>query len=42
MENISLSMAQVFGWHNFFLEGREQVEDEPRGEDIQPQKRKTM
>ena len=26
----SLSRAQVFRWHKFFLEGREQVEDEPR------------
>ena len=26
----SLSGAQVFRWHKFFLEGREQVEDEPR------------
>jgi len=26
----SLSTAQVFGWHKYFLEGREQVEDEPR------------
>ena len=26
----SLSMAQVFRWHKSFLEGREQVEDEPR------------
>jgi len=25
-----LSRAQVFRWHKFFLEGREQVEDEPR------------
>src|SRR5215469_12085722 len=25
----SLSRAQVFGWHKSFLEGREQVEDEP-------------
>ena len=25
----SLSRAQVFRWHKFFLEGREQVEDEP-------------
>jgi len=27
---LSLSRAQVFRWHKFFLEGREQVEDEPR------------
>jgi len=26
----SLSRAQVFRWHKSFLEGREQVEDEPR------------
>ena len=26
----SLSRAQVFKWHKSFLEGREQVEDEPR------------
>jgi hypothetical protein len=26
----SLSKAQVFRWHKSFLEGREQVEDEPR------------
>ena len=26
----SLSKAQVFRWQKFFLEGREQVEDEPR------------
>ena len=26
----SLSRAQVFSWHKSFLEGREQVEDEPR------------
>ena len=26
----SLSRAQVFRWHKYFLEGREQVEDEPR------------
>ena len=25
----SLSRAQVFSWHKSFLEGREQVEDEP-------------
>ena len=25
-----LSRVQVFRWHKFFLEGREQVEDEPR------------
>ena len=25
----SLSRAQVFRWHKYFLEGREQVEDEP-------------
>jgi len=25
----SLSRAQMFRWHKFFLEGREQVEDEP-------------
>ena len=25
-----LSRAQVFRWHNSFLEGQEQVEDEPR------------
>jgi len=28
----SLSRAQVFRWHKSFLEGREQVEDEPRAE----------
>ena len=28
----SLSRAQVFSWHKSFLEGREQVEDEPRAE----------
>ena len=28
----SLSRAQVFRWHKSFLEGREQVEDEPREE----------
>jgi len=26
----SLSRAQVFRWHKSFLEGREQVEDDPR------------
>jgi len=26
----SLSRAQVFRWHKSFLEGREQLEDEPR------------
>ena len=26
----SLSRAQVFRWHKSFLEGREQMEDEPR------------
>jgi len=26
----SLSRSQVFRWHKSFLEGREQVEDEPR------------
>ena len=26
----SLSRAQMFRWHKSFLEGREQVEDEPR------------
>ena len=26
-----LSRAQVFRWNMFFLEGREQVQDEPRG-----------
>jgi len=26
----SLSRAQVFRWYKYFLEGREQVEDEPR------------
>ena len=26
----SLSRAQVFSWHKSFLEGREQVEEEPR------------
>ena len=26
----SISRAQVFRWHKSFLEGREQVEDEPR------------
>jgi len=26
----SLSRAQVFRWHKYILEGREQVEDEPR------------
>ena len=26
----SLSRAQVFRWHKFILEGREQVKDEPR------------
>jgi len=26
----SLSTAQVFRWHKSFLEGQEQVEDEPR------------
>jgi len=26
----SLNRAQVFRWHKSFLEGREQVEDEPR------------
>jgi len=26
----SLSREQVFRWHKSFLEGREQVEDEPR------------
>jgi len=26
----SLSRAQVFRWHKSFLEGREQVEEEPR------------
>ena len=26
----SLSRAQVFRWHKSFLEGREQVKDEPR------------
>jgi len=28
----SLSRAQVFRWHKSFLEGREQVEDEPHAE----------
>ena len=28
----SLSREQVFRWHKSFLEGREQVEDEPRAE----------
>jgi len=28
-EEYSLSRAQVFRWHKSFLEGREQVEDEP-------------
>ena len=27
----SLSRSHVFRWHKSFLEGREQVEDEPRG-----------
>ena len=26
----SISRAQVFRWHKSFLEGQEQVEDEPR------------
>ena len=26
----SLSGAQVFSWHKYFLEGREKVEEEPR------------
>ena len=34
----SLSRAQVFRWHKSFLEGRDQVEDEPRAGDLQPQK----
>ena len=38
----SLSRAQVFGWHKSFLEGREQVEDEPVRVELQPQKRTTM
>ena len=40
----SLFRAQVFRWHKSFLhvEGREQLEDEPRAEDLQPQKRTTM
>ena len=38
----SVSRAQVFRWHKSFLEGREQVEDEPHGEDLQPQKRTTV
>ena len=33
----SLSRAQVFRWHKSFLEGREQVEDEPVREELQPQ-----
>jgi hypothetical protein len=30
MKNIPLSWAQAFRWHKSFLEGREQVEDDPR------------
>ena len=33
----SLSRAQVFRWHKSFLEGREQVEEEPRAARPQPQ-----
>jgi len=35
----SLSRAQVFRWHKSFLEGREQVEDEPRA--VRPSTSKT-
>jgi len=38
----SLSRAQVFGWHKSFLEGQEQLKDEPRGGRPSPQKRTTM
>ena len=38
----SLSRAQVFRWHKFFLEVREQVEENVMREDLQPQKRTTM
>ena len=34
----SLSRAQVFRWHKSFLEGREQVEDEPRAGRPSPSK----
>ena len=34
----SLSRAQVFRWHKSFLEGREQVEDEPRARRPSPSK----
>ena len=29
-DGTSVQMAQVFRWHKSFLEGREQLEDEPR------------
>jgi len=38
----SLSRAQVFRWQKSFLEGREQVEVEPRAGRPQPHKRTTM
>jgi len=38
----SVSRAQVFRWHKSFLEGQEQLEDEPRREDFQPQKWTTL
>ena len=34
----SISRAQVFRWHKSFLEGREQVEDEPRAERLSTSK----
>ena len=37
-EEHSLSRAQVFRWHKSFLEGREQVEDEPRAERLSTSK----
>ena len=38
----SLSRAQVFRWHKSFLEGREQMEEEPRAGRLSTQKRTTM
>ena len=38
----SLPRAQVFRWHKSFLEGREQMEEEPRAGRLSTQKRTTM
>jgi len=38
----SLSRVQVFRWHKSFLEGREQVEDEPRAGRTSTSKTATM